>query len=69
VSGLVPERLVLKGIHPVAEGGFGDIYKERFGTQEIALKVLNIDRTDIQRLLEVTTCLEPRLDSAEQMKY
>ena len=58
-SGLVPECLILKGIEveedPVAGGGFGDVYKGRFRTQDIALKVLKVyQKSDVQKLLRVT---------------
>lgn len=58
-SGLYPECLFLKGIevvgNPVAEGGFGDVYKGQLGDQEIAIKMLRVyQRSDMQQLLKVT---------------
>lgn len=60
-SGLVPGCLVLKGIEvdgdPVAGGGFGDVYKARFGTQEIALKVLKVyQKSDMLKLHKDFSC-------------
>jgi len=57
-SGLYPECLLLKGIEitgdPVAEGGFGDVYKGQLGDQEIAIKVLKVyQKSDMQQLLKV----------------
>lgn len=58
-SGLVPDCLILNGVevegHAVAAGGFGDVYKGRLKTQEIALKVLKVyQKSDMQKLLKVT---------------
>jgi len=60
-SGLFPDCLVLKGIQvdgdPVEGGGFGDVYKGRFGGQVIALKVLKVyQKSDMQKLLKDFSC-------------
>jgi hypothetical protein len=49
---------VLKGVkrigHPVAGGGFGDVYRGQFQGHEVAVKVLKIYRTsDMGALLKV----------------
>jgi predicted unusual protein kinase regulating ubiquinone biosynthesis (AarF/ABC1/UbiB family) len=57
-SRLYPESFILKGIeilgHPVAAGGFADVYKGRLRGQEIAIKVLRVyQKTDVDTLLKV----------------
>ena len=58
-SGLYPECLVLKDIaieaHPVARGGYGDVYKGLLHGQEIAVKALRIYQdSDLAKLLKVS---------------
>jgi hypothetical protein len=57
-SGLYPECLVLKGIviegHPVARGGYGDVYRGLLHEKQIAVKVLRIYQdSDLVKLLKV----------------
>jgi hypothetical protein len=57
-SGLYPECLVLKGVdiegHPVARGGYGDVYRGLLHGKEIAVKVLRIYQdSDLVKLLKV----------------
>jgi len=58
-SGLYPNCLVLNdvkkvGDHPVAAGGFGEIWKGLIGGQIACLKVVKIyGDSDVQKLLKV----------------
>jgi serine/threonine protein kinase len=58
-SGLYPKCLILTGIEFVGDsaidgGGFGDVWKGRFGDHLIALKVLKVYvKSDIKELLKV----------------
>ena len=59
-SGLYPECLVLKGVHmeghPVAGGGYGDVYKGLLQGKQIAVKVLRIYQdSDLVKLLKVAS--------------
>ncbi|KIM82030.1 hypothetical protein PILCRDRAFT_88827 [Piloderma croceum F 1598] len=56
-SGLYPECLVLKGVHmeahPVAGGGYGDVFKGLLQGKQIAVKVLRIYQdSDLDKLLK-----------------
>lgn len=57
-SGLYPECLVLEGVdiegHPVARGGYGDVYIGLLHGKQIAVKVLRIYQdSDSVKLLKV----------------
>jgi hypothetical protein len=59
-SGLYPQCLALKGIdigeHPVARGGYGDVYMGLFHGEKIAVKALRIyQNSDIVNLLKVAS--------------
>jgi hypothetical protein len=57
-SGLYPKCFVLTGVeiepHPIARGGYGDVYKGSLQGQTIAVKALRIYKTsDLEKLLKV----------------
>ena len=60
-SGLYPKCLLLTGIEFVGDGavdggGFGDVWKGRFGDQFLAMKVLKVYvKSDINELLKVSS--------------
>ena len=59
-SGLYPKCLILKGVsmegHPVAGGGYGDVYLGHLYGKQIAVKVLRIYQDiDLVKLLKVAS--------------
>lgn len=58
-SGRYPECMTLLGVekvgkHPIARGGFGEVWKGIFQGKSIALKVLHIyQKSDLEKLLMV----------------
>jgi hypothetical protein len=66
-SGLYPKCFVLQGIeiepHPIARGGYGDVYKGLLHGREIAVKALRIYKTsDLVKLLKVMLCFLKLVD-------
>ncbi|KAK1223868.1 Rho guanine nucleotide exchange factor [Marasmius sp. AFHP31] len=57
-SGMYPECLTIKNVeklgeHPVAGGGFGDVWKGRVAEQTVCLKIVRVfNASDLQRLVK-----------------